>query len=389
MKKVEIRLPTLWNQRRMRKSFAVSCLILAAALTMPTLSFAQRLPSSVTNKLAKNPSTKVPLTAGVLPAEPSQKIWIQLAKVLAQAQSVEREAWWVLTDQRLSPQRGAFIRLQRAIEKKIVDLKKPKLLACEQFDLRLEKNGAAEELTSIQGQLYEACRKPAVLLLDFSSAPPRALKLTIYPEHQADVFGLGASIFNKKVECSLSWTEKDILDKLQCTGYKRNRNEKEIVELEAFEYQRENKNLLVLRGKVTEGLVVTRKIETEVPLFGKIVVTETEVQKTAAPIFLPPPPSPPPSLLPPRQPPVALPQPPTDAPPSQPVDELGMDEAVPVAPPIEPPVALPVAPPIAPPSALPGQQPGPILSPENLAPEGVIKQSEPEMIESHDEPQAR
>lgn len=213
--------------------------------------------------------------------DPIQKIWIVWAKVLGQAQAVEREAWWVLTDQKTRGVTGTFSRLQRAIEKQISGLKKNKVLRCEQFEMR--KDILDPVRLYMKGQLFESCVRPAHLILDFEFVQPRALKLMINPEFQADVYGLGSAILNKNITCELTWTEKEVLHTLQCKGYKRNRSEKEIVELDRFEYTADAEQLLILSGKVTENLLPSRKIDAKVPLSGKITVTEIEIEKPKPP----------------------------------------------------------------------------------------------------------
>lgn len=311
-----------------------------------------------------------------------QKVWSRWAKVLAQAQSIEREAWWVLTDQRSKSKPGSFSRLLRALEKKNKSIKKNKVLSCEQFEVRGETLDPVKGI--MKGKLFEACRKPAVLILDFESTRPNALQLTIYPEFQVDVYGLGASLFNKKIECVLGWNEKAILSNLKCKSYKRNRNDKEIVELETFEYQKDSKNLLTLKGQITEGFVALRKIETQVPLSGAITVNETELDRPTPPGLIEvsvPKPAPMPM-------PVPVPKP--VAPEVTELPQENQRKAIdPALKEFTPPVAEGIvspeaAPPVAPPGALSEAD-----ADENPHVHPVIKQSEPEMIESSDKPQGR
>lgn len=296
-----------------------------------------------------------------------QKTWIRWAKVLAQAQAVEREAWWVLTDQKSKSKPGSFSRLLRAVEKKNTKIKKNKVLSCEQFEFRDENFDPAKSM--FKGKLFEACRKPSVLILDFESTKSNALQLTIYPEYQADVYGLGASLFNKKIDFELLWSDQGILLSLKCKSYKRNRNEKEIVELETFEYHKDSKNLLTLKGQVTEGFVSLRKIETQVPLSGAIIVNETELERPV-----------PPGLIQSN-----LPKPVTHEDTEAPRETLRNEidgSLKEFSPPAHEGIVRPeeALPPVAPPGISHGENP-------QIPP--VIKQSEPEMIESSDKPVGR
>ena len=222
--------------------------------------------------------------------DPMQKTWSTWSKILMQANAVEREAWWVLTDQKSKGSVGSFSRLQRALEKQTQGLKKNKVLACEQFELRKDilDPVATEQMYKMKGQLFEICEKPGFLILDFEYLENRKLKLMINPEHQTDVFGLGAAIFNKQIVCVLTWNEKEILTNLKCENYKRNRSPKEIVELDTFDYQFEAKNILSLKGKISENLSVKRKIETQIPLDGKITDLETEIEKVQSALVVEP-----------------------------------------------------------------------------------------------------
>ncbi len=325
-----------------------------------------------------------------LAEESLRNVWIRWAKIMAQAQAVEREAWWVLTDQKSKSKPGSFSRLLRALEKKNPNLKKNKVLSCEKFEIR---GDVLDPVGSImKGRLYESCRKPAVHILDFESTTANSLRMTIYPEFQGDVYGLGATIFNKKIDCDLAWNEKEILTKLTFKSYKRNRNEKEIVELETFEYQKDAKNLLTLKGQITENLVAIRKIETQVPLEGTITVNEIELDLPVPPGYIKPAQIPKNVILPISSPQIPAVQAPGNArydPRGVPADitpqqQVGKDVDPGLkefSPPVHsdsvrPEALVPVTPP-----GLPAETTG--------EPPIFIKQSDPDMVESSDKPTGR
>jgi hypothetical protein len=356
-------------------------------------------------------------------SESVQKLWTRWAKVLGQAHAVEREAWWVLTDQKFKSKIGSFTRFQRALERQIVGLKRKKILSCEKFKIKKEiKNPLSLQMT---GQLFEICRRNPSHILDFEALEKQSLKLDIYPEFQVDVYGLGVSIFNKRIECILKWNDSDVLTSLSCKNYQRNRNSSEIVELDTFVYKMDSKNLITMKGRVLENLKPTRKIESEVPLIGKITVTETELDLPVVKNLPPPPriprlaPHPP---LPDDQPQspqqdqqqVQLQNPPTATQPSPPpgltdppsphlMDPMAPNPIDPTTGNLEDPMQTGPTDPMSPETLEQGQEMDPKLEGGPLdmnPPEGllqplppplppVLKQSEPDMIESGDSPPSR
>ncbi|MBK7962016.1 MAG: hypothetical protein IPK04_12950 [Bdellovibrionales bacterium] len=169
---------------------------------------------------------------------------------------------------------------------------------------------------------------------------------------------------------------------MKCKSYKRNRNDKEIVELETFEYQKDSKNLLTLKGQITEGFVALRKIETQVPLSGAITVNETELDRPTPPGLI--------EVNVPKPVPMPVPVPKPVAPEVMELPQENQRKAIdPALKEFTPPVAEGIvspeaAPPVAPPGALSEAE-----ADENPHVHPVIKQSEPEMIESSDKPQGR
>ena len=96
-------------------------------------------------------------------------------------------------------------------------------------------------------------------------------------ENLEEILGLGAAILNLRLECRLRGDSQGHLLKLKCKDWAQERNKEQMIRLQVYDYEKTGQDLIKLRGKVYENLTDIRKIEADVPLKGKIHVTETEL----------------------------------------------------------------------------------------------------------------
>lgn len=217
--------------------------------------------------------------APLLKAKPVKDPNLQLVQRLAtQADQIHREAWWVLTSERRPLEHSAFGKILRAASQQLEGkLAKKGVFNCDRYVFQLIKTDPWTAVFS------EKCndKAPENELATWTMTGPRSAEVMFVPAHLAEVLGLGASLFAKKFKCEMTWSESKVIDRLNCPDWEQERKN-QILRLSNFEYVREGQALLKMKGQALENLVPVRKIETEVPVDGNIVVIETELEKPGA-----------------------------------------------------------------------------------------------------------
>lgn len=270
----------------------------------------------------KTPGT-APAAAPAAPAAPAKPAvpprnpdLDRIAKLSHQADQIAREAWWVATSEKLGVERSPFGKLKRAALMALDGrLSSKGRFACDRY-LVVPLPGLAKNF-----EISEFCNTKAApkKFAAWTITGPHSAKVEFEPANLGEVLGLGASIFSKRFSCELVWTDSDVLDSMKCPHWEQDRGNSQVVSWQTFDFHRGAGNVLMLRGKVLENLQAVRKIEADVPLAGKIVVTETvtqappeekkppEAKKQAAQASAPLPPPPPGTQLYNGQPPEVLP----------------------------------------------------------------------------------
>ncbi|MBX2986326.1 MAG: hypothetical protein KF802_00380 [Bdellovibrionaceae bacterium] len=204
---------------------------------------------------------------------------LQMVKLSVQADQILREAWWVLAGEKLPAPRSVFGKVQRAALLRLDGrLATKNVFRCDRYEMKIT------EKPSWSATLAETCvknspREFAVWTLE----SPTSARVEFSPQHLEEVLGLGTSVYGRRLTCRLRWSGEAVLDHLSCPQWEQDRRH-QLLRLEVFEYKREGQALLRLRGRILENLQPVKKIEADVPLEGKIVVTETEL---APPIAVP------------------------------------------------------------------------------------------------------
>jgi len=201
-----------------------------------------------------------------------------IARLLEQADGVHREAWWVLTSDRRSVGKSPFGKVQRALlSSDNVKLSNKSLFRCDRYLVKRDVMG--KEGYPQRAEIFEKCsEKLAAKKIALVTAPKMGdVQLILYPEHLEEVLGLSATILNKPISCSLKGNEQGQLVSLSCKDWAQERSKEHLIRLDVYDYQKEGQNMIKLRGKVYENLTDIRKIEADIPMTGKIQVTETEL----------------------------------------------------------------------------------------------------------------
>lgn len=211
-----------------------------------------------------------------------------LVRYLAEADGIHREAWWVLTAARPPVGKSPFGKVQRALlASQNIKLTNKSLFRCDRYLVKRDVLGLLGYPQ--KGEIFEKCseKSEAKRIAGFDAPKEGELNLVFYPENLQEVLGLGAGVLNQQIQCSLKGKEK--LESLQCKNWAQDRSKEQMIRLDVYDYQKTGKNLIKLRGKVYENLTDIRKIEADVPLEGKIIVTETELYAPEEPPVAPAP----------------------------------------------------------------------------------------------------
>lgn len=201
---------------------------------------------------------------------------LEFIRFFEAADSVHREAWWVLSDQRRTVGKSPFGKVQRAL----VSYQNGKLtnksaFLCDRYVVRRDVLGVSSFPQRME--IFEHCnQKGAAKKIALVDAVKKGeIKVEFYPENLQEVLGLGAAVLNKTIKCSLIGSDQ--LSKLRCENWAQDRSQDHVLRFDMYEYEKDGKNLIRLRGKVYENLTDVRKFEADVPMAGKITVTETEL----------------------------------------------------------------------------------------------------------------
>ncbi|WP_415062467.1 hypothetical protein [Bdellovibrio sp.] len=195
-----------------------------------------------------------------------------------QADAIHREAWWVLTAERRPVGKSPFGKIQRALlSSQNIKLSNKSMFRCDRYVVKRDVMGL--DGFPQKGEVFEKCseKTEAKKLADFSATSFSEIQVTFFPENLEEILGLGATVLNKHIQCTLRGNEKGQLSSLKCKDWAQDRNKEQMIRLDVYDYEQAGRNLIKLRGKVYENLSDIRKIEADVPLEGKILVTETEL----------------------------------------------------------------------------------------------------------------
>ncbi|MBO9665701.1 MAG: hypothetical protein J7501_02680, partial [Bdellovibrio sp.] len=221
------------------------------------------------------PVTTVKKVAAVSPKEKSLS---SVARLFEQADAIHREAWWVLSSERRPIGKSPFGKVQRALLASTnVKLSNKSLFRCDRYVVNRDVmgvNGYPQK-----AEIFEKCsdKVAAKRLASFNAPKEGQISVSFYPDGLEEVLGLSATILNKTITCSLQGNDQDQLVKLSCKDWSQERSRDHMIRLDVYDYEKNGQNMIKLRGKVYENLTDIRKIVADVPMTGKIEVTETEL----------------------------------------------------------------------------------------------------------------
>lgn len=193
---------------------------------------------------------------------------------LEQAEEIEREIWWVVTQKRIEGT-ASPLRILRAAS----------LAARKQNKKQIQFKFCQSLLISMQRpnlwRFEASCQKPAIELgtVEKLSSSPEKWKVIWKTGPFADHFGLSTAILFSQQSCEIELDSKKRISRMSCPQYVRDRKVSEIVEFKIFEYQAGAPKLIKIEGEVKKDLQVIANFQTEVPLSGDIVLKIKKVSQ--------------------------------------------------------------------------------------------------------------
>lgn len=202
---------------------------------------------------------------------------------LTEIEDVEREAWWLISKNRLKSTTTPWRALEKALnDHKQIKKKLPASSLCQKMQV-LEKSGEwiiTSHCLATPVQLAKLLKKSDTL---WSIEIPTAS----FKEH----FGLQTSIYSNSLKCDFETNKSGVLQKLQCPVYARDLNSEEWVELKDFNYAKKEKELMNIQGSIKSQFEIVATLSTVIPQFGDITVKEVRIPQKPAEGSLNAPPS--------------------------------------------------------------------------------------------------
>lgn len=257
--------------------------------------------SPVATPVPKIKAAHAPDTAKIADKE-GQKIlhWFE------QMDAIFRESLWVIRQEKAPQGKSIFGKMQRAL---LVDMKQrlsnKSLFKCDVYSMTRNITGLGGVPQSAE-VLHQCNTKESFIKIgDWNHGKSDELTMNFRGGNLSEVLGFTTGILSPKISCKLKSTENGIIETFSCDGLMIDYNsaKNQVLRFNQFEYQKNSKNMLYIKAEVLENLDPMRKIEVNIPLEGKITVTETVLQQpefVAKPVPATPPPAP--SIAPPVNP---------------------------------------------------------------------------------------
>lgn len=231
-----------------------------------------------------------PVSPVVEPLKPPQKVIVSedaankdksldvFVRYFEQADAIHREAWWVLTSERRPVGKSPFGKVQRALlASQNIKLTNKSMFSCDRYLVKRDVLGLKGYPQ--KAEVFEKCSEKieAKKIAEYFAPNDKEVQVKFFPENMEELLGLGATVLNKHIQCTLNGNDQGQLQKLKCKDWAQDRTKEQMIRLDVYDYEKTGRNIIKLKGKVYENLTDTRKIEAEVPMEGKIYVTETEL----------------------------------------------------------------------------------------------------------------
>lgn len=244
------------------------------------------------------PKTVIPQTvspkSSLAHNKSNDKSFDALNRYFEQADSIHREVWRVVADVKLPVGKTPFGKVQRALMSyEEFKLSNKSQFSCDNYSVK--KNVKSVSGFPQEGEIFEVCnkREGAKKIASYAASSSREVKVDFYPENLRDILGLGPTVMNKTISCTISASESLQLETLKCAHWNQDQNAAEMLSFTTYDFDKNRKKMITLKGKVFKDLTDIRSIDVVIPQNGKILITETELyapeEEIKAAVTSPPP----------------------------------------------------------------------------------------------------
>lgn len=207
---------------------------------------------------------------------PKDEVLEWTTRFFLEADSIHREAWWVLAGYRVPVTKTPFGKVARAIQSfQDIKLANKSIFRCDRYLV----NRTAKDLKSYPQQLavLEQCNLKAAArkIADVTLQNKGQVQVVFYPHELKELLGDAAATLNRPITCQLRGGDK--LQTVKCSEWHQKTIKDLSIKLDVYEFNAQGTELMKFSGKVYNFLADVRKIETIVPKVGKIVVKEEEL----------------------------------------------------------------------------------------------------------------
>lgn len=230
-------------------------------------------------------STPIPRLKAAATPEPVKMADREAQKILhwfEQMDAIFRESLWVIRKERAPQGKSIFGKMQRAM---LVDMKQKlsnkSLFRCDVYSMTRNISGLGGVPQNAEVMHQCNTKESFIKIGDWNHAKAEELTVNFRGGNLSEVLGFTTGILSPKISCKIKSTENGIIEIFSCDGLMIDYNpaKNQVLRFNQFEYQKNSKNMLYIKAEVLENLDPVRKIEVNIPLEGKITVTETVLQQ--------------------------------------------------------------------------------------------------------------
>lgn len=200
--------------------------------------------------------------------------WTQ--RFFQEADSVHREAWWVLIGSRSPVSKSPFGKVSRALQTaQNMKLANKSMFRCDRY--KISRTAVSSKVYPQTIGIFEHCnlKTAAQKIADVTLSAKGQVKVVFYPAELKELLGTASSTLNRPITCQLKGEDK--LKTMTCSEWHQAKTDVLSIKLDTYEFHSGGDPLMILKGKVFEHLADIRKIEAIVPKSGKIAVNEEEL----------------------------------------------------------------------------------------------------------------
>lgn len=256
---------------------SLTVLIFCASCT-----FKKKEADPVAESTATTPVPRLKQAADPAPVKMADREAQKILHWFEQMDAIYRESLWVIRKERAPQGKSIFGKMQRAL---LVDMKQKlsnkSLFRCDVYSMSRSISGLGGVPQTAEVMHQCNTKESFIKIGDWSHPKAEELTMNFRGGNLSEVLGFTTGILSPKISCKIKSTENGIIVNFSCDGLMIDYNpaKNQVLRFNQYEYQKNSKNMLYIKAEVLENLDPVRKIEVNIPLEGKITVTETVLQQ--------------------------------------------------------------------------------------------------------------